>query len=107
VTDSRRGDAPAPEPQTIAGQAWLSGMRPHHRRAATPLILSIEAEAARPALAALLEADAVLAELAAIEPGRVSDDAVRELINRARAAHDHAGNVLDPTPSSARGRPLT
>ena len=96
MSDSGLGSATPREPRTIAGQAWLSGMRPHHRRAATPLILSIEAEAARPALAALLEADAVLSELAAIEPDRVDDEIVRELIERARAAHEHAANVLEP-----------
>jgi len=84
-------------PRTISGQAWLSGMRPHHRRAATPLVVSIEAEAARPALAALLEADGVLAQLAAIDPDRVNQEAVRELIQRAREAHEHAADVLEPT----------
>jgi hypothetical protein len=72
-------------------------MRPHHRRAAAPLVASIEAEAARPALAALLEADAVIAQLAAIDPDRVSTDALRELIDLAREAHDHAADVLEPT----------
>jgi hypothetical protein len=90
------GSAPS-EPRTIAGRAWLSGMRPHHRRAATPLVASIEAEAARPALAALLEADAILAQLAAIDPDRVNQEAVRELIQRAREAHEHAADVLEPT----------
>ena len=84
------------EPRTVAGRAWLSGMRSHHRRAATPLVASIEAEAARPALAALLEADAVLADLAATDPDRLSPDALRGLIDRARAAHDRASDVLEP-----------
>ena len=97
MTDPRRAGTPIQEPRTVSGRAWLSGMRPPHRRAATPLILSIEAEAARPAIAALLEADALLAALAAIDPGRVDDALVRELIQRARAAHDHATNVLEPT----------
>jgi hypothetical protein len=91
------GSAPRSEPRTVAGRAWLSGMRPHHRRAATPLVASIEAEAARPALAALLEADGVLAEIAGIDPDRASTDALRELIERAREAHDHAADVLEPT----------
>jgi hypothetical protein len=72
-------------------------MRPHHRRAATPLVASIEAEAARPALAALLEADAVLADLATIDPERIDPEAVRELIQRAREAHEQAADVLEPT----------
>ena len=91
------GSAPRSEPRTVAGRAWLSGMRPHHRRAAAPLVASIEAEAARPALAALLEADAVIAQLAAIDPDRVSTDALRELVQRAQAAHEHAADVLEPT----------
>jgi len=86
-----------PEPRTVAGRAWLSGMRPNHRRAATPLVLSIEAEAARAAMAALLEADGVLADLAAADADRLGQDALRELIERARAAHDHASIVLEPT----------
>jgi hypothetical protein len=72
-------------------------MRPHHRRAATPLIVTIEGEAARPALTALIEADAVLAQLAAIDPDRVTTDALRELVQRAQAAHEHAADVLEPT----------
>ena len=84
-------------PRTISGQAWLSGMRPHHRRAAAPLVVSIEAEAARPGLTALLEADRVLAQLAAIDPDGVSGDALRELVERAREAHEHVADVLEPS----------
>jgi hypothetical protein len=72
-------------------------MRPHHRRAAAPLVASIEAEAARPGLAALLEADAVLADVARIDPDGVGCDALRELVERARAVHEHVGDVLEPT----------
>jgi hypothetical protein len=85
------------EPRTVAGRAWLSGMPSHHRRAATPLVVSIEAEAARPALAALLEADAVLADLAAIDADQLSPDALHQLIERARATHEYASTVLEPT----------
>ena len=91
------GAAVKPEPRTVAGRAWLSGMRPHHRRAATPLIVSIEAEAARPALAALLGADAVLADLAAVDADQLTPDALRQLIERARGAHEDASTVLEPT----------
>jgi anti-sigma-K factor RskA len=87
----------AAEPRTVAGRAWLSGMRPHHRRAATPLVLSIEAEAARAALAALLEVDRVLADLATADADHLRPEALRALIDRARAAHDHASTVLEPT----------
>jgi len=97
MTERQSGDSAPTEPRTVAARAWLSGMRPHHRRAATPLVVSIEAEAARPALAALLEEDAVIAQLAAIDPDRVRTDALRELVQRARAAHDHAADVLEPT----------
>ena len=76
------------EPRTISGRAWLSGMRPHHRRAATPLILSIEREAATPAMEALRVADAVLADIAEIDPARPNAEAFRRLIGRARAAHE-------------------
>jgi hypothetical protein len=86
-----------PEPRTVAGRAWLSGMRPHHRRAATALVLSIEAEASRAALAALLEADGVLADLATANADQMNRDELRALIERARAAHDHASTVLEPT----------
>jgi hypothetical protein len=96
MTESQSRGAAPPEPRTISGRAWLSGMRPHHRRAATPLIVSIEAEAARPALAALLEADAVLADLAAIDLDGVNEAAVRDLVRRARTAHEHSGDVLEP-----------
>ena len=91
------GSTPKNEPRTVAGRAWLSGMRPHHRRAAAPLVVSIEAEAARPALAALLESDGVLADVARIDPDGVSRDALRALVDRAQAAHDHAADVLEPT----------
>lgn len=94
MTGSTRAET---EPRTISGRAWLSGMRPHHRRAAAPLVASIEAEAARPGLAALLEADAILAEVAGMDPDGVGRDALRELVERARAAHEHAGTVLEPT----------
>lgn len=40
-------------PRTLAGQAALSGMRPHLKRAFAHTVLSIEAEAAAPFLAAL------------------------------------------------------
>jgi hypothetical protein len=88
------GRAIPTEPQTISGRAWLSGMRLHHRRAATPLILSIEREAAKPALDALRATDAVLAELVTIDPVAVKPEVMRELLERARAAHAAALRVL-------------
>jgi len=97
MTERQSGDSAPTEPRTVAARAWLSGMRPHHRRAATPLVASIEAEAARPALAALLEADGVLVDVARIDPDGVSPDALRELVQRAQATHEHAADVLEPT----------
>jgi hypothetical protein len=55
----------APEPRTISGQAALSALRPHVRRALLPTIVAIEREAVAPYLAALREADALLAPAAA------------------------------------------
>lgn len=51
-------------PRTVAGQAAISGMRPFVKRALVQTILSIEAEAVAPYLAALCEADRVLESLA-------------------------------------------
>lgn len=56
------------EPRTIAGQAWMSGAKPHIRRGLIPTIVSIEDQAAAPYLAALREADALLAPAAATDP---------------------------------------
>jgi hypothetical protein len=47
-------------PRTVAGQAALSGMRPHVKRALAQTILAIEDEAIAPYLTALREADRVL-----------------------------------------------
>ena len=47
-------------PRTVAGQAALSGMRPHVKRALAHTILAIEAEAIAPYVEALREADRVL-----------------------------------------------
>lgn len=82
------------EPRTVAGRAWLSGMRPHHRRAATPLVVSIEREAAKPAIEALRAADSVLADLAALDVGMASGDDLRGLVERARGVHEAAERLL-------------
>jgi len=96
MRSGRPGD-PSTEPRTIAGRAWLSGMRPHHRRAATPLIVSIEREATGPALDALREADAILVELAALQPAHPDVNALRGLVERARASHERATTLLETT----------
>jgi hypothetical protein len=82
------------EPRTISGRAWLSGMRPHHRRAAAPLVVSIEREAAKPAIEALRVADAVLGDLVALDQGKPSPEVLRGLIERARAAQEAAEQLL-------------
>lgn len=84
----------AGQPRTISGRAWLSGMRSHHRRAATPLILSIEREAAGPAIEALRAADAVLADVIGLDPVATGSPALRELIERAQRARAAADSVL-------------
>jgi hypothetical protein len=83
------------EPRTISGKAWLSGMRPHHRRAATPLILSIEREAAKRAMDALRAADEVLAGLAELDAADVDSAALGDLVERAGAAHADASRILE------------
>ncbi len=82
-------------PRTIAGQAALSGMRPHVKRALAQTILAIEAEAIAPCLEALREADRVLESLAVRDPTRTWDNPSRvDLVTRAEAAHRLAEPLL-------------
>jgi hypothetical protein len=75
-------------PRTVAGQAALSGMRPHVKRALAQTILTIEAEAIAPYLEALREADRVLESLAAQDATSTWDVPSRvDLVKRAEAAH--------------------
>lgn len=75
-------------PRTVAGQAALSGMRPHVKRALAFTILAIEAEAIAPYVAALREADRVLESLAARDATARWDISSRvDLVKRAEAAH--------------------
>jgi hypothetical protein len=53
------------KPRTTSGQAALSGMRPHLRRAFGATILAIEREARAPYVAVLQDAQDVLAAAAA------------------------------------------
>jgi hypothetical protein len=80
------------EPRTIAGQAALSAMRPWMKRALGPTIVAIENEAAAPYLAALREADGLLAELIAADGSAA--DATQDLVKRAEAAHKLAAPLL-------------
>ena len=65
-------------------------MRPHVRRALAQTIVAIEDEAVAPYLAALREADGVLAELAAGGPATTAD-----LVERAAAVRGLAGPLLE------------
>jgi hypothetical protein len=82
-------------PRTVSGQAAISALRPHLKRALAPTIIAIEAEAIAPCLAALREADAVLESLAASDPTESWDLATRcDLVARARSAHDELTSLL-------------
>lgn len=75
-------------PRTVAGQAAISGMRPHVKRALAQTILAIEAEAIAPYVEALREADRVLESLAAQDATTTWDMPSRvDFVKRAAAAH--------------------
>ncbi len=75
-------------PRTVAGQAALSGMRPHVKRALAHTILAIEAEAIAPYVEALREADRVLESIAAKDATSTWDIRSRvDFVKRADAAH--------------------
>jgi hypothetical protein len=87
-------------PRTIAGQAALSAMRPHVKRALGRTIVRIEMEAVEPYLAALAEADRVLAALTSADrsPSGAPDGV--ELVRRARAARELARPLLAQPPTA-------
>lgn len=75
-------------PRTVSGQAALSGMRPHIKRAFAPTIIAIEVEAVAPYAEALREADRVLRDLAARDAAATWDRPFQaDLVRRAEAAH--------------------
>lgn len=75
-------------PRTVSGQAAISGMRPHVKRALASTILAIEAEAIAPYVQALMEADQVLEYLSAQDAASTWDGPARvDLVGRADAAH--------------------
>ena len=75
-------------PRTVAGQAALSGMRPHVKRALAHTILAIEAQAIAPYLEALREADRVLESIAARDAAATWEMPSRvDVVTRAEAAH--------------------
>ena len=82
-------------PRTVAGQAALSGMRPHVKRALAQTILAIETEASAPYLEALREADRVLESLAAMGATSTWDVfSMADVVTRAEAAHRLAAPLL-------------
>jgi hypothetical protein len=84
-------------PRTIAGQAAVSALRPHLKRALAPTIVAIEQEAAAPYEAALREADRVLADVAGRDPGAAWSAADRmDLVARARATRAMLEGLLAP-----------
>jgi hypothetical protein len=87
-------------PRTIAGQAALSGMRPHLRRALAHTVLAIEAEAIAPYQEALREADRVLQDIANRDVSAAWDvAAAADLAQRAGAARQ----LLRPLLGQDRG----
>ena len=90
------------KPRTVAGQAVLSGMRPHVKRALAHTILAIEAEAVAPYVEALRE----LVELddargVAGEPGSpwaLAKDKAHVLLAQATAMPE-----IRPAPGVRRG----
>jgi hypothetical protein len=90
-------------PRTIAGQAALSALRPHVKRALAPTILAIETQAIAPFLEALKEADRVLEDLGSRDPAATWDSATRaELVKRAKSACRRTAPMLAP-PGGPRG----
>lgn len=86
-------------PRTISGQAAISAMRPHVKRALGTTIVAIEKEAATPYRDALIRADGVLAEIVALEPGAEWDRFTRaNLVERAAAARRLAIPLLAEPP---------
>jgi len=82
-------------PRTVAGQAAISGLRPHVKRALAGTIAAIEAEAIAPYVEVLLEADRLIAALAARDATSAWDAPTRlEIVNRAQAAHRLAEPLL-------------
>jgi hypothetical protein len=82
-------------PRTVSGQAAISALRPHVKRALTPTILAIEAEAIAPYLSALQEADRVLESLAARDATAPWDAPTRaDLVQRAEATRGLTAPLL-------------
>ena len=82
-------------PRTISGQAALSALRTHFKRAIGQTILAIEAEAIAPYLEALRQADGLLADLAAKDAASTWDVPTRaDFVTRAEAAHQRVKPLL-------------
>jgi hypothetical protein len=84
-----------PTPRTVHGQAWLSGTRPHVRRALEQTIVDIEDEAVAPYAEALREADRLLESLAAMDPTTTWSESSRvDLVKEAEATHQVVKQLL-------------
>jgi hypothetical protein len=82
-------------PRTVSGQAALSGMRPHRRRAFGATIMQIEAEARAPFESALRDAQDVLVAVAA------GPD--RDLAARAESVRRRLAALVRDDPDGVRG----
>ena len=88
-------------PRTVAGQAAVSALRPHLKRALAPTIVAVEEQAAAPYVAALREADRLLSDVAGRDPGAAWGAADRmDLVARARAARALLEGLLAPSAPS-------
>ncbi|MGI8872428.1 MAG: hypothetical protein ACR2KI_07510 [Candidatus Limnocylindria bacterium] len=82
-------------PRTVAGRALTSAMRPHLKRAFSPTIVAIEAEAVAPYLHVLGEVDRLMEDLAAKDASAAWGRRSRvDLVKRAQAAHRAVGPLL-------------
>lgn len=83
-------------PRTIAGQAALSALRPHFKRALGGTIVAIETQAIAPYLAALKDVERLLGDLAARDATAPWDRANQaDFVERAEAARDLVRSLLD------------
>jgi len=82
-------------PRTIAGQAALSALRPHLKRALGRTIVAIEDQAIAPYLDALRAVDQVLEDLAGRDASSAWDRSARGgLVARAEAARQQVRPLL-------------
>ncbi len=91
-------------PRTVSGQAALSAMRRHIKRALGQTIVSIETEAIAPYLEALREVDRVLEYLASRNVASRWDIPSKvDFVTRAEAAHQLVRPLLAQPPQEQQG----